>query len=192
MSYVLQSCSYTTLTLEESRFFILDWVTIHPWLYSHCGPWPFFSFLIHTVGRLPWTGDQPVTRPLPTYRITQTQNKRPQTSMPWVGVEPTIPVFERAKTVHALDRAATVIGYWVTTIRCIKISQGGVYMQDRCVIISKELQTTEVHCSCYSDANSQWYRLYSISSLLTKRSYYRRHRHRHHVSSFWNIKNSSP
>jgi hypothetical protein len=30
--------------------------------------------------------------------------------MPWVGFEPTIPVFERAKTVHALDRAATVIG----------------------------------------------------------------------------------
>jgi hypothetical protein len=30
--------------------------------------------------------------------------------MPRVGLEPTIPVFERAKTVHALDRAATVIG----------------------------------------------------------------------------------
>jgi hypothetical protein len=30
--------------------------------------------------------------------------------MPWVGFEPTTPVFERAKTVHALDRAATVIG----------------------------------------------------------------------------------
>jgi hypothetical protein len=30
--------------------------------------------------------------------------------MPLVGFEPTIPVFERAKTVHALDRAATVIG----------------------------------------------------------------------------------
>jgi hypothetical protein len=27
-----------------------------------------------------------------------------------VGFEPTIPVFERAKTVHALDRASTVIG----------------------------------------------------------------------------------
>jgi hypothetical protein len=27
-----------------------------------------------------------------------------------VEFEPTIPVFERAKTVHALDRAATVIG----------------------------------------------------------------------------------
>jgi hypothetical protein len=30
--------------------------------------------------------------------------------MPRVGFEPAIPVFERAKTVHALDCAATVIG----------------------------------------------------------------------------------
>jgi hypothetical protein len=30
--------------------------------------------------------------------------------MPQVGFEPTIPVFERAKTVHALGGAATVIG----------------------------------------------------------------------------------
>jgi hypothetical protein len=41
------------------------------------------------------------------HRITQTQNKRRQTSMPRVGFEPTIPVFERTKTVHALDSAAT-------------------------------------------------------------------------------------
>jgi hypothetical protein len=27
-----------------------------------------------------------------------------------MGFEPTIPAFEQAKTVHALDRAATVIG----------------------------------------------------------------------------------
>jgi hypothetical protein len=30
--------------------------------------------------------------------------------MPPFGFEPTIPVFKWAKTVHALDRAATVIG----------------------------------------------------------------------------------
>jgi hypothetical protein len=30
--------------------------------------------------------------------------------MPQVGLEPTILAFERAKTVHALERAATVIG----------------------------------------------------------------------------------
>jgi hypothetical protein len=31
--------------------------------------------------------------------------------MPRVGFEPTIPDFERAKTVHAFVRAATVIGF---------------------------------------------------------------------------------
>jgi hypothetical protein len=55
-------------------------------------------------------GDQPVARPLPAHRPAQTRNKRTKTSMPQVGFEPTIPVFERAKTVHALDCAATVIG----------------------------------------------------------------------------------
>jgi hypothetical protein len=33
-----------------------------------------------------------------------------QTSMPQVEIQPTIPMFERARTIHALDRAATVIG----------------------------------------------------------------------------------
>jgi hypothetical protein len=80
-------------------------------LQPYVGPWRLFSFLIpYTVGRTPWTGDQPVERPLPTHRTTQTQNKRTQTFMPRLGVEPMIPVFERAKTVHVLDRAATVIG----------------------------------------------------------------------------------
>jgi heme oxygenase len=55
-------------------------------------------------------GDQPVASPLPAHMIAQTQDKRTQTLMLQVGFEPTIPVFERAKTVHALDRAATVIG----------------------------------------------------------------------------------
>jgi hypothetical protein len=38
-----------------------------------------------------------------------------QTFMPRVGFEPTIPVFERVKTVHALERAATVIGEEIVT-----------------------------------------------------------------------------
>jgi hypothetical protein len=57
--------------------------------------------LLDTIGRTSWTGDQPVGRPLPTHRTTQTQNKRAQTSMPWVGFEPTVPVLERAKTAYA-------------------------------------------------------------------------------------------
>jgi hypothetical protein len=59
--------------------------------------------------------DQPVARPLPEHRIAQTQSKRTQTSMPQVGFEPTIPVFERAKTIHALDPAAIVIGNLIYT-----------------------------------------------------------------------------
>jgi hypothetical protein len=44
------------------------------------------------------------------------QNIRTQTSMSQAGFESTIPVFERAKTVHALDRAATVIGIIIIII----------------------------------------------------------------------------
>jgi hypothetical protein len=40
---------------------------------------------------------------------TYTQNKRTQTSMSQVGFEPTIPVFEWARSVHALHLAATVV-----------------------------------------------------------------------------------
>jgi hypothetical protein len=70
----------------------------------------FLSFLIlYTVGRTPWMGDQPVARSLSTSRTTQTRIKSIETSMTRVGFEPTIPVVERAKTVHALDSMATVI-----------------------------------------------------------------------------------
>jgi hypothetical protein len=53
---------------------------IHHWLYSPLLD-PGRSFLssfviLYTVGRTPWTGDQPVARPLPTHRTAQTQNKR--------------------------------------------------------------------------------------------------------------------
>jgi hypothetical protein len=71
----------------------------------------FFSFLIYTqlVGLLGREISPSQGRYLRREQ-KKTQNKRTQTSMPWVGFESTIPPFERAKTVHALDRAATVIG----------------------------------------------------------------------------------
>jgi hypothetical protein len=43
--------------------------------------------------------------------------------MPRAGFEPTIPAFERAKTVHALDRAATVIGYSLYDYKQITIKE---------------------------------------------------------------------
>jgi hypothetical protein len=77
-------------------------MTVQPFV----GRWPFFHLDFYTVCRSPCTREQPVARPLPTHRRTQTRNERTQTSMPGVGFEPTIPVFERTKTVHALDRVA--------------------------------------------------------------------------------------
>jgi hypothetical protein len=70
----------------------------------------FFQFP-SLYGMSTLAGDQPVARPLPAHGTAQTQNKRTETSIPRVGFEPTIPAFERAKTVHASDRAATVIGF---------------------------------------------------------------------------------
>jgi hypothetical protein len=47
--------------------------------------------------------------------------------MPQVEFEPMIPVFERAKTVRALDRAATVIGQCLSNllkfqIMCLQVN----------------------------------------------------------------------
>jgi hypothetical protein len=70
-----------------------------------------FSFLIHTqsVGLF----GQWISPSQGRYLHTEQHNLRIntlKTSIPRVGLEPTIPAFERAKTFHALDRAATVTG----------------------------------------------------------------------------------
>jgi hypothetical protein len=62
-------------------------LSIYPCIYmallSFVRPWPLFQFLdFYSVGLIPWTGDQPVARPLLTHRTTQTQNKCTQTFMP--------------------------------------------------------------------------------------------------------------
>jgi hypothetical protein len=59
----------------------------------------FFSFLIYTpsVGLLGLVISPSQGRYIHT---EHKQNKRTQTSMPRMGLQPTIPEFERAKTVH--------------------------------------------------------------------------------------------
>jgi hypothetical protein len=94
--------------ISTSLFRISFCLTVHPsiclyaylWLYSpllDLGRFPSF-LILYTDGRATRTGDQPVPRRLPI------QNKRTQTSIPWVGFEPTIPAFERAKRVDASAR----------------------------------------------------------------------------------------
>jgi hypothetical protein len=119
------TCEPTAQKMCEPRRLTTRWTSTacyrdsFLWLYSPLlGLGRFFSFLIlYTIGRFPWTGDQPVSRPVPTQRTTQTQNKRRQTSMPRVKFQPMIPAFEPAKTFHALDRAALWSASWLISTK---------------------------------------------------------------------------
>jgi hypothetical protein len=76
----------------------------------------FFSFLTYTqsVGLL-GRGISP-SQGRYLYTEQHEQNKRTQIPMPRVRFETTNPVSQRAKTVHALDRAATVLSPNITRI----------------------------------------------------------------------------
>jgi hypothetical protein len=105
--------NHLSYSLSFSLFFLFLplWSMGHPWNASF-----HFSFLIlkQTVGLL-GRGISP-SQSYYLRRTTQTQNKHTQPSMSWVGFEPTIPAFEREKTVHALDRASTVVYIWTVTL----------------------------------------------------------------------------
>jgi hypothetical protein len=61
--------------------------------------------------------------------------------MPRAGFEPTIPVFERAKMVHALDRAATVIDL-MTKYHLYNFIRGEWHEMNACTVnrkLSKKL-----------------------------------------------------
>jgi hypothetical protein len=97
-----------------SNEFVMNFlVNLSIWLYSPLlGLGHFFSFLTYTqlvrlLGRV-------ISPSQGHYLHTQKHKHRmnSQTSMPQMAFEHTIPVFEWAKTVHALDREGTVIGFW--------------------------------------------------------------------------------
>jgi hypothetical protein len=86
----LDNWIYWSLLYTRNHNKLQIFIPFSLWLYSPLDFGPFFSSLIlYTVGKTPWTGDQPVVRPLPTHRTTHST----QTYMPLVGFEPKIPVF---------------------------------------------------------------------------------------------------
>jgi hypothetical protein len=136
LTYVQFVLSATT----ASSFNILCFFFFH-WLYSPLGPWSlFFGFMIilQTVGLL----GRVITSWQGLYLNTGQHKHRintytHQTCMPCVGFEPMIPASEREKTVHALDRSATVTGqcivYRGTSIppkTCLSLH--GMYKKPRC------------------------------------------------------------
>jgi hypothetical protein len=53
--------------------------------------------------------------------------------MPWVEFEPTVPASERAKTVHALDRSATVTGNAVYSVEEIPVPNSRTSHRDKLI-----------------------------------------------------------
>jgi hypothetical protein len=88
---------------------LIIFLSIYPWLYNLLlGLGRFFSFLIHTQS-VELLGREISPFQAPACTLNNTNAECTQTSMSQVGFKPKAPVFERAKTVLALDRAATVI-----------------------------------------------------------------------------------
>jgi hypothetical protein len=81
------------------------------WLYSPLLDLAAFStfLILYTVGRIPWTGDQPVARPILTHRTTQTQSAHTEIhALSWIRTQD--PSVRGAKRVYVLNRAVTMIG----------------------------------------------------------------------------------
>jgi hypothetical protein len=72
------------------------------------GPWSLFQFrnLFYTVGRTPWTSDQPIARSLPAHRTTQTQIKAHALS----GIQTHDPSVRANEDSSYLNRATRVTG----------------------------------------------------------------------------------
>jgi hypothetical protein len=89
----------------------LVFLSLSLWLYGPLlGLVRFFSFLIlYTVGRTPWTGDQPVAGLLPAH-TGQQKHRINHTDIHASSEIRTHDPSVRANKVHALDRATTVTG----------------------------------------------------------------------------------
>jgi hypothetical protein len=68
--------------------------------------------------------------------------------MPRVGSEPTIPVFERAKKVHALDRAANVIDSLSVSAMWMKTGAGSHVIVSKVCIVYVHLISHEDDENC--------------------------------------------
>jgi hypothetical protein len=95
------------------RIYLSIYLSIYIWLYSPLLDlgrfFRFFNFYI--VSTTSWAGDQPVARPLPTHTGQHKDriNSHKHPCLEWDS-NPWSSAFQGAKTVHALECAATVIG----------------------------------------------------------------------------------
>jgi hypothetical protein len=100
----------------ESHFNQVEKITSLPppmALPAHSGPWPLIQLCIHFSQTVTFLG-RVISPSQGLYLNTEHKHRIKacihQTSVPWMGFKPTIPASKQAKTIYALDLAATVTG----------------------------------------------------------------------------------
>jgi len=101
---------------------------------------------IQAFGRTPWTGIRP-TQWLYLYRTTQTQKETHHASMPRVGFENTSPVFDRPKTIRALNREAIILNLIILLIATLHSQWRHAALNTTYVIKYFYLQNTAIYSS---------------------------------------------
>jgi hypothetical protein len=109
-------------------------------------PIPLFSVLtLYTVGTTPRKEDQPTARSLNIHRTTKTTTLLLQ-------FEPVTPVFERTKTVHAVDGVTAVICTTFINVPNYQFSQGiflrSVSSSQWTTMLPRELQLADRSFLC--------------------------------------------
>jgi hypothetical protein len=133
------------------------------------GPWPLFQFLnlfTQSVGLLGW-----VISPSQGRYVHTGQHKHRiniQTSMAQMWFEPTIPVFERAKTIHALDRAAQQVTIAALIYRHISTQH---LLQDNYVYFHKHLTSV---FNIFGPLNEGWCVLFGVQASETNYGWIKR------------------
>jgi hypothetical protein len=108
---VLRECMVTQCADTDIHSFIHSFINESTALCWTLAPSQIRN-LFCTDGRTPWTGDQPVARPLPTHKTTRTQNKLHA----WSGIrthDPSVRASEDSSCLRTrghCDRHALVIG----------------------------------------------------------------------------------
>jgi hypothetical protein len=114
---------------SPSSIYLSICLSLYLWPYSpFVGPQPLFQLLNPIHSRYDSLDGGSASFKVSTYTQNNTSTEWTHTtSMPWAGFEPTTAAFEKAKTVHALDDAATVTSRPSPSVR-ISNSEAALYM----------------------------------------------------------------
>jgi hypothetical protein len=123
----------------------MDWIqqALYP-ANENVGPWLLFQFVnLYTVGRTPWTGDQPVARSLPAHTGQHKHkiNAHRHPCLKWDS-NPRSQCLSGRRQVHGLGRPAIVIG---TSLFCVrKLSDSWIQIENSLSLKTDDIRNCQI------------------------------------------------